>query len=83
MSENPFDNFTGILENFDKFCDEFESRAAEAFNRGDTNNGNVVRAATEKLGGETPSVVTEVGESGTASESLRETDISVQTPEDE
>ena len=83
MSENPFDNFTGILENFDKFCDEFESRAAEAFNRGDTNNGNVVRAATEKLGGETPSAVTEVGESGTEGESLRETDISVQTPEGE
>ena len=83
MSENLFENFTGILENFDKFCDEFESRAAEAFNRGDTNNGEVVRAATEKLGGETPSVVTEVGESRTEGESLRETDISVQTPEGE
>ena len=83
MSENLFENFTGILENFDKFCDEFESRAAEAFNRGDTNNGEVVRAATAKLGGKTPSVVTEIGESGTASESLRETDISVQTPEGE
>ena len=83
MSENLFENFTGILENFDKFCDEFESRAAEAFMRGDTNNGEVVRAATAKLGGETPSVVTEIGESGTAGESLRETDISVQTPEGE
>lgn len=83
MSENLFENFTGILENFDKFCDEFESRAAEAFMRGDTNNGEVVRAATAKLGGETPSVVAEIGESGTASESLRETDISVQTPEGE
>ena len=83
MSENLFENFTGILENFDKFCDEFESRAAEAFTRGDTNNGEVVRAATAKLGGKTPSAVTEVGESRTEGESLRETDISVQTPEGE
>ena len=78
--ENPFENYTSILENFDKFCDEFESRAAEAFMRGDTNNGEVVRAATAKLGGETPSVVTEVGESRTEGEFLRETDDSVQTP---
>lgn len=83
MSENLFENFTGILENFDKFCDEFESRAAEAFNKGDSNNGEVVRAATAKLGGKTPSVVTEVREFGTEGESFRETDISVQTPEGE
>ena len=72
--ENPFENYTSILENFDKFCDEFESRAAEAFMRGDTNNGEVVRAATAKLGGETPSAVTEVGESGIESISVGETD---------
>jgi len=78
--ENPFENYTSILENFDKFCDEFESRAAEAFMRGDTNNGEVVRAATAKLGGEAPSVVTEIGESGIESISVGETDDSVQTP---
>ena len=83
MSENLFENFTGILENFDKFCDEFESRAAEAFMRGDSNNGEVVRAATEKLGGETPSVVTEIGEFGTEGISVGETDDRVQTPEGE
>jgi len=75
--KNPFENFEAILNNFDGFCDEFESRAAEAFMRGDTNNGSVVRAATEKLGGETPSVVTEVGESGTEGLAVGETDISV------
>ncbi len=74
MSENLFENFTGILENFDKFCDEFESRAAESFMRGDTNNGEVVRAATAKLGGETPSAVTEIGESGVEGISVGETD---------
>ena len=83
MSENRFENFTGILENFDAFCDAFESRAAEAFMRGDQNNGKVVRAATEKLGGETPSAVTEIRELGVEGEELRETDISVQTPEGE
>lgn len=77
MSENLFRDFTGILENFDKFCDEFESRAAEAFNKGDTNNGNIVRAATEKLGGETPSAVAEVREPGVEGISVGETDDSV------
>ena len=74
MSENLFKDFTGILENFDAYCDEFESRASEAFMRGDNNNGNIVRAATEKLGGETPSAVTEIGESGIESDSVGETD---------
>lgn len=81
--ENNFKDFSTILDNFDKFCDEFESRAAEAFMRGDTNNGEVVRAATAKLGGETPSIVTEIGEFGTEGISVGETDDCVQTPEGE
>ena len=81
MSENPFNNFAGILENFDAFCDEFESRAAEAFMRGDSNNGNVVRAATDKLGGETPSAVAEIGELGAEGSSVGETDVSVSQTE--
>tara|TARA_Y100000004_G_C8593853_1_gene277636 strand:- start:115 stop:351 length:237 start_codon:yes stop_codon:yes gene_type:complete len=75
MTEKPdFENFDSILENFDKFCDEFETRAAEAFMRGDQNNGKVVRAATEKLGGETPSAVAEIGELGAEGGELGETD---------
>jgi len=78
MTEKPdFENFDSILENFDKFCDEFETRAAEAFMRGDQNNGKVVRAATEKLGGETPSAVAEIGESGAEGGEPGETDDSV------
>jgi len=77
MEKPAFENFTGILENFDAFCDEFESRAAEAFMRGDSNNGNVVRAATEKLGGQAPSAIAEVRESGTEGISVGETDDSV------
>ena len=80
MSENPFENYTSILENFDKFCDEFESRAAEAYMRGDSNSGNIVRAATDKLGGKAPSAVAEIGESRTEGERLGETDISIPTP---
>ena len=80
MEKPAFENFTGILENFDAFCDEFESRAAEAFMRGDQNNGKVVRKATEKLGGETPSAVAEIGELGAEGISVGETDDSVQTP---
>ena len=83
MSENLFENFTGILDNFDAFCDEFESRAAEAFMRGDQNNGKIVRAATDKLGGKTPSAVTEIGELGVEGVELGETDFSIQTPEGE
>ena len=81
--KNPFENFEAILNNFDGFCDEFESRAAEAFMRGDSNNGNIVRAATAKLGGETPSAVAEVRECGDEGECFGETDISIQTPEGE
>ena len=80
MSENPFENFEAILNNFDNFCNAFEEKAAEAFNRGDQNNGQVIRAATAKLGGETPSAVAEIREPGTEGERLRETDDRVQTP---
>jgi len=75
-----FKAFESIVNNFDAFCDEFETRAAETFMRGDQNNGNIVRAATEKLGGETPGAVTEIRESGTESVSVGETDDCVQTP---
>ena len=80
MSENPFENFDAILNNFDNFCNAFEEKAAEAFNRGDQNNGQVIRAATAKLGGETPRAVTEIREPGAEGERLRETDDRVQTP---
>jgi len=83
MTKNPFEDYTSILDNFDKFCDEFESRAAEAFMRGDQNNGKVVRAATDKLGGETPGAVTEIRELGVESVGTGETDFSLQTPNGE
>jgi len=74
MEKPEFENFDSILNNFDAFCDAFETRAAEAFMRGDNSNGNVVRKATEKLGGETPSAVAEIREPGTEGDSVGETD---------
>ena len=45
MTEKPdFENYARILENFDAFCDEFESRASDAFLRGDQNDGRVTEA---------------------------------------
>ena len=58
-----FKDYDSILNNFDAFCDEFESRASEAFNRGDQNDGRVVTAAAE-IGERTPEAVREVNEPG-------------------
>jgi hypothetical protein len=63
MEKPAFENFDNILSNFDAFCDQFETRAAEAFMRGDQNDGRVTRAAAE-VGESTPSVVREIAEPG-------------------
>jgi hypothetical protein len=70
--ENRFENFDAILNDFDAFCDEFESRASEAYLRGDQNNGRVTKAAAES-GASTPSAVREIAEPGP-------TDIAVGAP---
>ena len=61
--QKPFDNFEAILNNFDGFCDEFETRASEAFLRGDQNDGRVTKAAAES-GASTPKAVREIAEPG-------------------
>ena len=63
MEKPEFENFDKILNNFDAFCDEFESRAAEAFLRGDQNDGRVTKAAAE-IGTSTPNAVREIAEPG-------------------
>ena len=65
MSKNPFDDFTGILENFDAFCDEFENRASEAFLRGDQNDGRVTEAQS-RIGEHGSEAVREVAAPGPA-----------------
>ena len=83
MEKSVFENYDNILNNFDLFCNEFESRAAEAFMRGDSNNGEVIRAATSKFGGSTPEVVREIREPGSEGKSTGETDVSVSQTEGE
>ena len=61
--KDEFKNFDSILNNFDAFCDAFESRASEAFNRGDQNDGRVT-GEIERVGEDTPMAVREVDEPG-------------------
>lgn len=61
--KNPFEDFDSIVNNFDAFCDAFETRAAEAFLRGDQNDGRVT-GEIERTGEGAPDVVREVAEPG-------------------
>lgn len=79
MEKPDFDSFDTILSNFDAFCDEFESRAAEAFLRGDQNDGKVTRATAE-IGTSTPNAVREVTEPGPTDITVGETYIDVSSP---
>jgi hypothetical protein len=79
MEKPAFENFDNILSNFDAFCDEFENRAAEAFMRGDQNDGRVTKAAAESGEG-TPSVVREIAEPGPADIAIRAPIINVSPP---
>jgi hypothetical protein len=76
MEKPEFENFASILDNFDAFCDAFETRAAEAFMRGDSDNGKFNRAVTES-GGDAPEVVQEIGGSGNAPIEIGETFVDV------
>jgi len=58
-----YSDYDKILENFDEFCDEFESRASNAFMRGDQNDGRVT-GEIERVGEDTPMAVREVDEPG-------------------
>ena len=61
--KDEFKNFDSILNNFDDFCDAFESRASEAFMRGDQNDGRVT-GEIERVGEDPPMAVREVDEPG-------------------
>ena len=77
-----FSDYDKILENFDAFCDEFESRAFNAFLRGDQNDGRVSEATAE-IGDSTPEVVREVREPGAADIPAGAPYIDVQATSDE
>jgi hypothetical protein len=80
MEKPDFANFDSILNNFDDFCDQFETRAAEAFMRGDSSNGKFNRAVTE-AGGDAPGAVQEIGELGDTPVDVRETIVDVSSSE--
>ena len=73
-----FSDYDKILENFDKFCDEFESRASNAFLRGDQNDGRVT-SEVERAGENTPMAVREVKQPGPTDLPARESVVDVQT----
>ena len=79
MEKPDFDNFNNILDNFDAFCDAFESRAAEAFMRGDQNDGKLNRAVAEARN-VTPPAVREVAEPGPTDLATGAPDIDVSPP---
>ena len=54
-----YSDYDRILNNFDAFCDEFESRASNSFNTGDNNEGRV-NGEVERIGENTPMAVREV-----------------------
>ena len=54
-----YTDYDKILNNFDAFCDEFESRASNSFNTGDNNEGRV-NGEVERIGENTPMAVREV-----------------------
>jgi hypothetical protein len=80
MEKPDFDSFNNILDNFDDFCDAFESRAAEAFLRGDQNDGRVTRATAE-IGSSTPNAVREIAEPGGTPIEIGETFVNVSSSE--
>jgi len=80
MEKPDFKNFEEILNNFDAFCDEFESRAAAAFMRGDQNDGRVTAAAAAESRESTPSAVREIAEPGPTDIAVRATHVDVSPP---
>jgi hypothetical protein len=77
--KNPFEDFDSIVDNFDAFCDAFETRAAEAFLRGDQNNGRVT-GEIERTGEGAPAAVREVAEPGPTDIAVGAPHVDVQTP---
>ena len=77
-----FSDYDKILENFDQFCDEFESRASNAFMKGDQNDGRVT-GEIERVGENAPMAVREVDEPGPTDLPARATTVDVQATRDE
>ncbi len=77
-----FKDYDEILANFDAFCDEFESKASNAYMRGDQNDGRV-NEATAEIGDSTPEVVREIDELGSEDITVGAPYVDVQASRDE
>ncbi len=72
-----YTDYDKILNNFDAFCDEFESRASNSFNTGDNNEGRV-NGEVERIGENTPMAVREIERIGQEDLAARESVVDVQ-----
>ena len=72
-----YSDYDKILANFNEFCDNFESRASNAFMRGDQNDRRVT-GEVERTGENTSLSVREVNEPGPAPLPDRESVVDVQ-----
>jgi hypothetical protein len=72
-----YSDYDKILNNFDAFCDEFESRAAYSFNTGDNNEGRV-NGEVERVGENTPMAVREIERIGQEDLAARKSVVDVQ-----
>ena len=72
-----YTDYDEILANFDSFCDDFESRASNAYLKGDQNDGRVTKEI-ERAGNEAPMAVREVDEPGPTNLAAGATNVDVQ-----
>ena len=72
-----YTDYDEILANFDSFCDDFESRASNAYLKGDQNDGRVTKEI-ERAGNNAPMAVREVDEPGPTNLAAGATNVDVQ-----
>jgi hypothetical protein len=72
-----YTDYDEILANFDSFCDDFESRASNAYLKGDQNDGRVTKEI-ERAGNDAPMAVREVDEPGPTNLAAGATNVDVQ-----
>ena len=75
-----YKDYDEILANFDSFCDDFESRASNAYLKGDQNDGRVTKEI-ERAGNNAPMAVREVDEPGPTNLAAGATNVDVQASE--
>ena len=75
-----YTDYDKILANFDSFCDDFESRASNAYLKGDQNDGRVTKEI-ERAGNNAPMALREIDEPGSTDLADGATHVDVQASE--